>query len=212
MKLKMEEVLKRIGKESFGDTFLAKCLSRLPDVKPDGPWIAGGAVRKTMIGEHLDTDFDFFFGNQTQKDLFVDELVEKGASKFSGNETNEVYILPCEVPDEMEGEGVKLPEMKIQVITLRYYSSLEDVIGSFDFTICQFGWDGDSICVGDFSLWDVARKRLVPLQITYAASSIRRLIKYARQGYTVCGGALGEILNQVVENPEIIQQDTQYID
>lgn len=37
-------------------------------------------------------------------------------------------------------------------------------------------------------------------------------MKYASQGFTVCGGALSEILKQVVDNPSVIQADTLYID
>jgi hypothetical protein len=86
------------------------------------------------------------------------------------------------------------------------------VIDSFDFTICQFAFDGASIYMGDWSLYDLARKRLVPHRVTYGVSTIRRIIKYCNQGYTVCSGGLAQILGEVAKNPAIINAETQYID
>jgi hypothetical protein len=198
----------RLGVESFAGTTLAKALSRLPNVGVSGPWIAGGAVRRTMTGEKLDSDFDFFFRDEAQAKAFAEAMVALGAAKMAQTDKATTFMLPSETPEE----AVYLPELKVQAITFAYFPDAEAVIDSFDFTLSQFAYDGESVYVGTFSLWDVARKRIVIHRISYAVSTIRRLMKYAAQGYTVCSGALAEILKQVVADPAVINAETQYID
>jgi hypothetical protein len=66
--------------------------------------------------------------------------------------------------------------------------------------------------MGDWSLYDPARKRLVPHHGTYGVSTILRIIKYCNQGYTVCSGGLAQILDEVAKNPATINAETRYID
>lgn len=212
IKVSKEKISERIGVESFEETVLHKALQRVPPISVSGPWIAGGAVRRTLEGRKLDSDWDFFFNTQQQLEKFGDDLRVLGGKLVKKNDKNEAWILPASVPEDTEGEGKFLPEMKIQLIAFQYYESAEKVIDSFDFTICQFAYDGTSIYMGDFSLWDVSRKKLVPHKITYATASVRRLLKYANQGYTVCGGAISELLQQVANTPSIIESSTLYID
>jgi RNAse (barnase) inhibitor barstar len=207
-----QDVCRRLGVEEFSSTVLVKALKRVPELSEAGPWIAGGAVRNTLQGASLDSDWDFFFADEAQCSKFEDELIGMGASLLTKTEMNSTYILPTVIPEGTEGDGVYLPEMKIQVIKFKYYKNAEEVIESFDFTLCQFAYDGKNITVSPFALWDVARKKLVPAQLSYAASSLRRMIKYARQGYTICGGGLADLLEQVVANPTIIHADIKYID
>lgn len=212
MKIHKEKICNRINVESFDETVLHRALSRLPRLSENGPWLAGGAIRKTIQCVSLDSDFDFFFKSQEQLDNFSDELRECGAKMLSQNDKNEKWILPSLIPDDVEGEGIYLPEMEIQLIKFRWYETAEEVIDSFDFTLCQFAYDGQNIFMSDFALWDVARKKIVPHKITFGTSSLRRLMKYANQGFTACGGCLSEILEQVARDPSVIQSETLYID
>src|SRR3546814_11060115 len=84
------------------------------------------------------------------------------------------------------------PELKVQAIRIAFHETLESVLESFDFSICQCGYDGTDILLGQWTLFDLASKRLVPGQLRYGTSSLRRVIKYTRQGYTICSGGLAE--------------------
>jgi hypothetical protein len=212
MKINKQRICNRINAETFEETVLHKALSRLPALSENGPWLAGGAIRKTIQCAALDSDFDFFFKDQEQLDNFAEGLQEKGARLLVSNDKNEKWILPTEIPEDTEGENIYLPEMEIQLIKFQFYESAEAVIDSFDFTLCQFAYDGENLFMSDFALWDVARKKIVPHKITYGTSSLRRLMKYANQGFTACGGCLSEILEQVVRDPSVIQSETLYID
>lgn len=205
----------RYGRQEFEETEFARALARLPLIGPNGPWVAGGSVRRLISRLPQDSDFDFFFRDQAQLDSFVERLKkDHGAIVDNESDFNISLTLPKQKAkpvdqDEFEPGG---PELKIQAIRIRFFESLDAVIDSFDFSICQCGYDGVDLVFGPWALFDIAHKRLVPGRLTYGASSIRRMIKYARQGFTICGGGLASMLEQIVEKPEIIQSEVVYVD
>lgn len=105
-----------------------------------------------------------------------------------------------------------ITEYDVQLIEKRFYSSVKDIIEFFDFTICQFVTDGKIVVCGDFSLWDLGRKRLVVNTITFPVSSMRRMIKYANQGYYICNGSMTEFLNSVIQDPDMLESRFEYVD
>jgi len=172
-------------------------------LSPQGPWIAGGSVRRLIAGLPQESDFDFFFANEEQFTAFCDDLKSRGAIKVSENTFNATYNLP------KSEDG---PELKVQAIRLSYFGTIRETIEAFDFSLCKFGFDGENLSFGLWSLYDLASKRLVPDTISFGTSTLRRIIKYTGQGYTICSGGLAAILQQVADNPAIIQSDVEYID
>lgn len=204
----------RYGHEDYDGGDFAKALARLPSVSQTGPWVAGGSVRRLVTNKVQDSDFDFFFRDQAQFDAFCADLEAKGAKRVNENDFNITFRLPASDPvpvdlDTFEGGG---PELKVQAIKIKFYETLETVLASFDFSLTQFGFDGERLVFGEWALFDTASKRLVPETITYGTSTLRRIIKYTKQGFTICGGGLANILEQVVQNPSIIQSKVEYID
>ncbi len=181
-----------VGNEAV-DQFLAVS----PNVSKDGPWLAGGACRRFALGSDELSDFDMFFKDQGQADAYMAGLLEKGFSEIYRNEFNVTF---------------RLEEWKVQCIIINFFPTVEAVIDSFDFTICQFATDGVSLFCGDYALFDLCRKRLAVHKITYATSSVRRIIKYAGQGYKVCNGCIAAILNAVAADPSVVNANVEYID
>jgi hypothetical protein len=75
---------------------------------------------------------------------------------------------------------------RIQLIRKRWYKTAEEVINSFDFTVCQILTDGDRILFGPTSAEDVKNKlvrhnALKPIQ----DDVIKRIIKYVCYGYNL---------------------------
>lgn len=176
-------------------------LERLPSLDKEGIWIAGGAIRRTLAGDLLTSDFDFFFKNEDKLNEFRKQLFEKGAKVIGENQHQETYTIEI---------GSK--QRIIQLVKIGYYDSPEAVLDSFDFTITQFLYDGEDLFCGDYSLWDLARKRLALHKLTYGVATMRRLIKYTNQGYTACAGVMQKILEAVVADPSVINSDVQYVD
>lgn len=198
----LTDFLARSTETNFIDTTLFKVLGWLPPVYPNGPWLAGGALRRTLLGKEPTSDFDFFFLNADQLREFEDRLIASGLTLVRETEHHKHY----------RGKlGDDPTERDIQLIRFAYYASAKAVVDSFDFTICQFAYDGTTLTTGEFALWDLGRKRLAVNKITYPISSMRRMLKYGSQGFTACSGCLQELLRQSAHVPEI-NLETKYVD
>lgn len=174
----------------------------LPKLSSAGPWIAGGLVRRAVKGEKsIDSDVDLFFANETQLVEAVAELAASGATKV--NETAHT------IGYSIMFDGKPIP---IQLIRIGYYADVVALLDTFDFTICQFATDGETLTVGEFSLYDLARKRLALHKLTFGVATMRRLIKYTRQGFTACGGALADILESAIADPATVGRSVEYVD
>lgn len=201
-KFDFSEFLSRSTDRPFAETTLAKILYELPRLGPSGPWIAGGALRRTIGNKEPDSDFDFFFRNEDQLEKFAENLDEKEFKRV--NETEHHVQYSGQIADA---------QRIIQLIKFRYYENTEDVIDSFDFTICQFVFDGAELTCGDFSLWNLGRRRLAIHKISFPLSTMRRVLKYGSQGFIACGGALTQILTATSNNPSLLEQmHIQYVD
>lgn len=183
------------------DHELFKVLSELPELIHNNMWLAGGAIRRTLIGEELTSDFDFFFKNEETLKLYAKSLEGKKAKKTAETQHHITYCI-----------DIKGKPRIIQLIKIGYYDNPESVIDTFDFTITQFAYDGINLYCGKHSLWDLARKRLALHKLTFGVATMRRLIKYTNQDFTACAGVMQSILEAVVNDPKVVQSDIQYID
>ena len=204
--LDFETFLLRQEDKGLAGTELGAALDRLPSVSRHGPWLAGDAIRRTILGQELSkSDFDFFFRDAEQMEAFCEDLRDlcEEVVLMSENDKNRTFLVKS-----IEGK----PTLKVQAIFVKYYSDPEELLESFDFTLCQLVYDGYNLLCGDYALWDIGRKRLIPHKITFGVSSLRRMIKYTKQGFAVCSGGLADILNQVVATPDVINSEVKYID
>lgn len=184
-------------------------LSFLPTLSPKGPWVAGGAVRKLIERKPQDSDFDFFFASEDQfKDCL--EWINRSAKikvistrEAENNVQLSIQIPECEFPCKT---------YLIQLIKIDFYVDLAECLDSFDYTLCQAGYDGEKFLFGDLTLWDIGRKHLVVNKITYPVASLRRLLKYTSQGYYACGSCLEALLNSAAKQPELMENKSKYID
>ena len=191
------EFLSRSTDRSFDDTTLATILRALPLLSKDGPWIAGGALRRTLLGKEPESDFDFFFRNAEQLKEFCSDLESRGLKKV--NETIHHVHYRGKVGDS----GI---DRDVQCIRFAFYEDAASVINSFDYTICQLAFDGERLTLGEFTLWDLGRRRLAIHKITYPVATMRRMLKYTSQGFTACAGCMATILKETASNPEILTQ------
>lgn len=197
------EFVNRSTDKPLEETRLNTVLNQMPKLGLEGPWLAGGALRRTICGQVPDSDFDFFFRNEEQLKRFKGRL-----------EDEDNLRLHLENEHQIEFRGTIDDEpVKIQLIRFAYYKTAEQVIDSFDFTICQFVFDGMTLTCGDYSLWDLARKRLAIHKVTYPLSTMRRVLKYTNQGFTACSGCLTALLKAIPDDPKLLEQlHVQYVD
>lgn len=198
---KLHEICNRAG--TLENNITLQVINQV--VKPDwtnGPWIAGGALRRIVMGVDELSDFDIFFASETQKDKWIKGIKESfTVVSEQKNEFNTCLV-------------IEFNEKKIvlQAVHIKYFENPSAVIDSFDFTICQYVSDGTILGVGEYTLWDTGRKRLVVHNISYGVASLRRIIKYAKQGFYVCSGSMANFLKIIAQKPSLIEEQFIYID
>ena len=175
--------------EDRGGSFMAMVESLPVQCTVNGPWLAGGAIRRALMGKPP-ADFDFFFASQEQ----YDEVYAKLGEPRYTNKFNATF--------DVEG-------MKVQIIMHKFFADVDELIDSFDYTICQFVWDGEGLHYPSVALIDAINERLVVHKITYGISSMRRLIKYTSQGYHACKGCLAALARGSFAS---LQDHIEYID
>jgi hypothetical protein len=174
-----------------------------------GPWLAGGSIRRLFDGNNDESDFDLFFASEAQLQSFKDTLntpwrTTKVISENELNVTLEVTLTPT--VDAPQSKPFKLQLIKF------YFGSPEEVLEWFDYTNCQFLTDGNTLMVGQYTLYDIGRKQLRVNNVHHALSTVRRMLKYAKQGYSICDGTINDVLVAVANNPSILQEKVKYID
>lgn len=148
--------------------------------------IAGGAIRDSLFGDEY-SDIDIFGLTKEDLDLFVKLNLSKGHGYklVYFNENLRTY---------------RKGKIKVQII-YREYEKLTDIIDSFDFTVCQFMYDGEKVICNPSGLLDVYHKRIVinHLDPLFVFDSLRRVQKYIQKGYTICNGGIKDILDKCRE-------------
>ncbi len=146
--------------------------------KEKGIILAGGAMRYIVDPDEDEIcDFDLFFTDDEAVN-FVKEYLE------SSSYTN-TFSCP-------KGElfSYSLPYdndcfIKVQLINKRVYDDVYDLLESFDFTACQFAWDGETFYTSRQAVKDVKKKYLRLHRMTFPTATFKRMYKYRGKGYYI---------------------------
>lgn len=152
----------------------------------EGAWIAGGAIRCWYLQKPNKSDIDFFFNSEQAAEAF----------KQANNISNPKYSHKNADTFDVNGK-------RIQLIKL-YHPSVESLLDSFDFTICQFAYDGKSVYATVEAMTTASRGHLMvnKIQPGYELDSLRRAFKYAKKGFEPCLGCLKMIAESFRELPQ----------
>lgn len=174
---------------------LAWCVRRLPHklrelMKQENIIVSGGYVRASILNEPIN-DVDLFTNDKSYAKELALEIVEGKEKKLKISD-NAITII-----------GFK---HTIQFITRWTYEKPQDIIASFDFTICQasFWWDHYctkwcSFCSDSF-YQDLAAKRLIytePIREEEPGGSMLRILKYYQRGYKITLDSLSRIITRL---------------
>lgn len=162
-------------------------------------FIAGGALKSLLMNAKHSSDYDIFCDNASVLEELKTQVEKLGGKLVKSTDLHHTYSFPYQ-------------EKQLVLQLIKIYGPPESIIDSFDFTICQLITNGDSLWVGPYTLWDLAWKRLVIHKITYGASTLRRFIKYTKQGFYACQGAMVQFLTEIASNPQLIQEEIKYVD
>lgn len=159
--------------------------------------LAGGALRSYYTGKEPN-DYDFFFTNPEAKELLENKLINIGGR----------VAFRCPLGELVT---IKLDDVKVQLVSIRYYIDKIDLINSFDFTICMAANDGNFYYSQDF-LNDIDKKELIINRCEYPVATINRLYKYKAYGYNI-QNALKDVIERVrVHDSNIVSYSIYYVD
>lgn len=164
----------------------------------NGPWIAGGAVRRIYEGNGLRfSDIDVFFPNEDMQ-LWAVKLFNSRMSTKQGWSSVQVVdrvLGPMSATFYILYEDQKVP---IQFISKKYFPSMEAILNDFDFTLCMWGTDGQKMVYDERAPRDLASKSLV-LHDHPKRPKPNRLAKYVAQGFVPGPGVLSHMLGMHIK-------------
>lgn len=159
-----------------------------PDAKK-GPWIAGGAALRWFQGRPVgSSDIDVFCRNAEQA-IKIQNRLTKTHHRIKCQTDNAITI-------EIYNSGDVFTDRKswiIQIITRKFYENMQEIIDSFDISVCEIVTAGDEWILGKFTARDIREKNLRFTNIQSDAP--KRLAKYWTYGYRPIEGTLEKILN-----------------
>lgn len=160
-----------------------------PDLK-NGPWIAGGACLRWFqnkpVGKH--SDIDVFCKNEKQAEKLIDYIRHIGLSTH-GNGSAHVIIKTDNACTFSINANNK--DWKIQVITCKYFNTIQEVIDNFDISVCQVATTGNEWILGNNTAKDINSHSL---RFNYISKqSPKRLIKYWTYGFIPIPGTISMI-------------------
>jgi hypothetical protein len=185
-----------IVKQSFSEfiknqkcvTALEYALEILPKCSVAGPWIAGGALLRTYTGQPLDSDIDVFFQTKEQYEAYVMDLTLRSYKGLSEVRKSSDFLVKETIVSEWH-TTLTVDYMdrtwKIQCVTFVYFKDISELFGSFDFDVCMWAYDGQTVHAFESTIESVKTKKISLKKINYPSVTLKRLVKYMRQGYDV---------------------------
>jgi hypothetical protein len=166
-------------------------------IKPDylnGPWIAGGAAMAWYQNNPVQGDIDVFCNNKEQAEKLID-YIENSIDMRPMNGSIQI-IFKTENATTFDvsicDQNYRLVSIwKIQIITCKYFDTIQDVINGFDLTVCQVATAGNEWVLGEKTAKDLRERNLRFIHIT--SDSPKRLTKYWCYGYRPVPGTLDAI-------------------
>jgi len=157
----------------------------------NGPWIAGGSIRKIATNDTNihNSDIDIFSPNKEIMEWLIAYFDKKTifAQKNDGDYTY-----------KYDGKFYK-----IQVVKHFFYKSVEELLDSFDFTATMFASDGKTVVYTQQAMIDAQMKKLV-FHGDHEKCRPMRLLKYSKKGFLPVPGMLPAILG--VDKPEYLEK------
>ena len=198
------------------DRIFQKIVNKFSNYDIDnGPWIAGGVIRKLWQGlKWDDADIDVFFKNKEQFTHFCKNLDPYLYEKCEfGNLSQPILagltLKSNPIASSYESSNActftltNLPgvnyAIKIQAIQKDFYNSAEELLEDFDWTVCQLVSDGTTIWAPQHTVIDLSKRNLVLSPTTKRTVKLGRLMKYSAYGFKVSDNIMLDALTSVLD-------------
>lgn len=170
---------------------LPRDIRQLLTEHPGKLFVGGGFIRSTVAGE-VPSDIDLFGPDAKVLDSIAAILASRREGVKTHKSKNAITLL---TPN-------RLP---VQFITRWTFNNAEELVASFDFTVCQAAiWrsgnqsnDAWASSIGEGFYIDLAGRRLVytsPAREEEAGGSMLRVLKFVKRGYSIQVSSLGAVM------------------
>lgn len=153
-------------------------------------FLGGGSLRTLIDKDDTINDYDIFF-----KDLYAAYDVMERLEK---EQYEKVYSCPLGYLFTYKKDGVKA-----QIIKEKYYTSLEDLISTFDITACCAATDGINFTYNENFIHDVTSKQIRLNQVSYPVATMKRILKYIQKGYQISSNEIENFIRLTADNEKI---------
>jgi hypothetical protein len=154
---------------------------------PQGPFIAGGSCLQWYQQKPIDqADIDIFCVDKHQ----VNELKQRLHAQAT---VQEKYHTENALTYSYVSKSKRSRYWTVQIITKRFYDSLQDVVNSFDISVCQIGTDGTNWAMGEHTASDI-RNKVLRMNYPLQPQAAKRLVKYCTYGYRPVDGLIENIV------------------
>lgn len=143
------------------------------DVRKYNAVVAGGAALRWYQNLPVDShDIDVWFNDESSMSEIEKHIARKYTLKFS-SENAQTYEI-----------NIDNKEYRVQLIKPKSNQNLpvQELIESFDITVCQIATDGVKWWISDSFMRDLLDRRLTFTK--YTPKTVRRLVKYWTYGFT----------------------------
>jgi len=170
----------------------------------NGVMLAGGFLRWMVSVDGTlspeSTDIDLFF---TSSEIYQE------TKRYFDDRTEKIF----QCPEDLLATYRHSSGWNIQCIAIKFYPDAYHVIRDFDFTMCCFSTDGKDLAYHRLAIEDALNKALRWNKITYPASSLRRLMKFARRGFFMPEQEYQYFVDMIANHsPDIINSQIVYVD
>ena len=140
------------------------------------------SVWKAIENIALDCDIDFFFKDKAQLEEYLRKLKSIPYVYHVVTEKTNSYntTFGFHIYDRGYNKTVT-----VQFISCRFCDSLEKLLSGFDFTACQFGFDGSHLISGDTSFEDLKNRIIRLNEFRASNATLIHLEKYLKRGFKV---------------------------
>lgn len=138
-----------------------------------GSYIGGGALRSVFDNTPI-KDYDIFFASEDVVNCVLGEFLIR----------NYITVFYC---SEHKLISLKKDKILVQLVTDKFYNSLDELVESFDLVPCCIGYSPHDNVVkmhDDFLNCVFARKIKIN-KVTYPLSTFLRIHKYIKYGYKI---------------------------
>ncbi len=158
-------------------------LKQLPSIDTDGPWVAGGSVWKSIENIPLECDIDVFFKSDRQCEKWFRTLLSLPyAHRIVSDPKSNQYNTSLKYHIHYKGYNKTIT---LQLVSFRFFDNIKALLDGFDFTACQFGFDGQTLYTGDTSLGDLRNREIIFNNVLDNVATGIHVEKYTKIGFKI---------------------------